>query len=259
MNRSPSVAALARPLRALRLGLHFALALSPSAALAGSGDAVLAQVDAALNRASDTTSRMSAETNIPGQAPLKMEFTLETKGPKRMVEFHAPGDMKGTRVLVLDRRQMYVYLPAYNKVRRIASHVNSQGFMGTMFADADMSTTRFGEAYAAELKGETEAGWTLSLSPKPGEETAYARLEIDVSKQNTLPTTIRYYDAKGTHLKTEVRSQYVCEAQVCQPGHFKMTDHTRKDASTVLIQKMEKMNSGLNDERFSQRALQQGR
>ena len=79
------------------------------------------------------------------------------------------------------------------------------------------------------------------------------------ARLNSLPSTIRYYDAKGTHLKTEVRSQYVCEAQVCQPGHFKMTDHTRKDASTVLIQKMEKMNSGLNDERFSQRALQQGR
>ncbi len=244
-----------RPLRALLLGLS----LLPGLAWAGSGDAVLAKVDEALNRAKDTSSRMSAETVIPGQAPLKMEFTLETKGPKRMVEFQAPGDMKGTRVLVLDRRQMYVYLPAYNKVRRVASHVQSQGFMGTMFADADMSTTRFGEAWQAELKAETDAAWTLALTPKPGEETAYARLEIEVAKANSLPSTIRYYDAKGTHLKTEVRSEYFCQGDVCQPGHFKMTDHTRKDAYTVLIQKMEKLNAGLPDDRFSQRALQQGR
>lgn len=242
-----------------RLARALALALLPATSWAGSGDAVLAKVDDALNRATDTASRMTAETVIPGQAPLKMEFTLETKGQKRMVEFLAPGDMKGTRVLVLDRRQMYVYLPAYNKVRRVASHVQSQGFMGTMFADADMSTTRFGEAYQAELKAETDAGWTLSLTPKPGEETAYARLEIDVAKANTLPTTIRYYDGKGTHLKTEERSAYFCQGDVCQPGHFKMTDHTRKDAYTTLTQKMEKLNAGLPDDRFSQRALQQGR
>ena len=31
---------------------------------------------------------------------------------------------------------MYVYLPAYNKIRRVASHASNQGFMGTMFSDA---------------------------------------------------------------------------------------------------------------------------
>ena len=238
------------------VGLWFGVA---SAAHAGSGDTVLAQLDEALNKAKDTTSTMAAETVIPGKSPLKMEFTLETKGPKRMVAFQAPGDMKGTRVLVLDRRQMYVYLPAYNKVRRVASHVNSQGFMGTMFADADMSTTRFGEAYGAELKSENENVWVLSLTPKAGEETAYARIEIDVAKANKLPNQLRYYDAKGTHLKTEVRSEYFCQADVCQPGHFKMTDHTRGDAYTILKQTMTGLNTGLSDELFSQRALQQGR
>lgn len=227
-------------------------------AFAGSGDAVLAQLDAAMNLATDTTSTMSAETVVPGKKPIKMEFQLQTRGEMRRVQFASPGDMKGTRVLVMSPRQMYVYLPAYNKIRRVASHASNQGFMGTMFSDADMSVTRFGLGYGAELKGETDAIWTLRLSPKDGVKTAYAAIEMEVSKENSLPVLLRYFDSKGEHVKTESRGEYVCKGEVCQPGLFKMVDHTRNDAYTTLKQDMTGLNEGLGEELFTQRALQQG-
>jgi outer membrane lipoprotein-sorting protein len=238
--------------------MNIILSLLLPAALAGSGDDVLAKVDAALNLATDTTSTMSAETVVPGKKPIKMEFQLQTRGQMRRVQFASPGDMKGTRVLVLSSRQMYVYLPAYNKIRRVASHASNQGFMGTMFSDADMSTTHFGSIYEAELKGETDAAWSLRLSPKEGEKTAYAAIEIDVSKENSLPATLRYFDSKGKHVKTESRSEYFCKEAVCQPGFFKMVDHTRGDAFTTLKQDMTGLNEGLAEDLFTQRALQQG-
>jgi outer membrane lipoprotein-sorting protein len=227
-------------------------------AFAGSGDAVLAKLDAAMNLATDTTSTMSAETVVPGKKPIKMEFQLQTRGEMRRVQFASPGDMKGTRVLVMSPRQMYVYLPAYNKIRRVASHASNQGFMGTMFSDADMSVTRFGLGYGAELEGETDAIWTLRLSPKDGVKTAYAAIEMDVSKENSLPVVLRYFDSKGEHVKTETRGEYVCKGEVCQPGLFKMVDHTRNDAYTTLKQDMTGLNEGLGEELFTQRALQQG-
>lgn len=36
---------------------------------------------------------------------------------------------------------MYVYLPAFGKVRRIASHTKDQGFLGLTFSQDDMATT----------------------------------------------------------------------------------------------------------------------
>ena len=234
------------------------LSLLLPAALAGSGNAVLAQLDDALTRATDTTSTMTAETVVPGKKPIGMEFQLQTRGEMRRVQFASPGDMKGTRVLVLSPRQMYVYLPAYNKIRRVASHASNQGFMGTMFSDADMSAARFSPLYDAELTAETDAAWTQRLTPKEGEKTPYGAIEIDASKENQLPIALRYFDAKGTHVKTENRSEYVCKEGVCQPGLFKMVDHTRNDAYTILRQDLTGLNEGLAEDLFTQRALQQG-
>lgn len=234
------------------------LSLLLPAALAGSGDAVLARLDEALTRATDTTSTMTAETVVPGKKPIGMEFQLQTRGEMRRVQFASPGDMKGTRVLVLSPRQMYVYLPAYNKIRRVASHASNQGFMGTMFSDADMSAARFSPLYEAELTAETDAAWTLRLTPRAGEKTPYGAIEIDASKDNELPMALRYFDAKGAHVKTETRSEYVCREGVCQPGLFKMVDHTRNDAYTTLRQDLTGLNEGLTEDLFTQRALQQG-
>jgi outer membrane lipoprotein-sorting protein len=235
------------------------LSLLVSTAHAGTGDALLAQMDANTNKATDTASKMSAKTMIPGKKPLEMVFTLRTKGPKRMVEFQSPGDMKGTRVLVMDRTQMYVFLPAYDKIRRIASHVNNQGFMGTMFADADMSTTRFGDVYDAAQTGETDLVTSLSLTIKAGEKAAYRRIDVDILKSNTLPAELRYFNEKGQHIKTETRTDYFCESEVCQPGVLKMVDHTRNDAWTTLTQTELVVNQGLSHDAFTTRALRQGR
>ena len=57
---------------------------------------------------------------------LLMHFVSTVKGPKALTDFSAPADLRGTRVLVLGRTQMYIYLPAFRKIRRIASHVNQQ-------------------------------------------------------------------------------------------------------------------------------------
>lgn len=229
---------------------------------AGSGDALLTEVDAALIRATDTASTMTAHTEVPGSKAKDIQFSLLVKGEKRFVSFEAPADMKGTRVLVASPTQMFVWLPAYNKVRRVASHVKSQGFMGTMFSDADMSTSQFTVFYAAETLSEDDKSAVLKLTPKDGVKAAYAALEFTVDKARMLPTTIKYFDDKGQHVKTETRTDYVCgdtpKGEYCTPGVFKMVDHTRNDAYTTLTQTDVKINSGVDDAVFSQRTLQRG-
>ena len=49
--------------------------------------------------------------------PIRLALIVKLKAEKRLTEFTAPADMKGTKVLVLSPTQMYVYLPAFGKVR----------------------------------------------------------------------------------------------------------------------------------------------
>jgi len=55
---------------------------------------------------------------------------VSKKGGKYLLEFTAPGDMKGTRFLSLDTNHSYIYLPAFGRVRRIVSNTVTQGFIG---------------------------------------------------------------------------------------------------------------------------------
>lgn len=227
-------------------------------AWAGSGAEVLSTVDKNANASSTLVAKVTATTTVAGKGDKELAFDLYVEGGKRRVEFRAPGDIKGTRVLVLSRKQMYVWLPAYNKIRRVASHVSDQGFMGTAFSDADMSTAVFAEVYDAELVGETDAVWSLKLSQLPEEKSPYAAIEMSVRKDLGLPSEIKYFNAKGQHVKTETRDNYVCEDGTCIPGTITMVDHARGGLSTTLAQEIQSINEALAPEVFSQRSLQRG-
>ena len=134
--------------------------LLPTAATAGEespGERILRLADETMTRAQDQYFIQDLITHEPGKEPRKIKMKAQIKGTKwRRVEFLEPGDVKGMKVLVRSVNQMYVYLPAYRKVRRVASHVRSQGFMGTAFGFDDMSTVVYGDVLRGELMEETD-------------------------------------------------------------------------------------------------------
>ena len=151
---------------------------------------------------------------------------------------------------------MYVYLPAYNKVRRVASHSTAGGFMGTTFSNDDMATSAYGPVYDLSISSEDDSSWVLEGPPKEGVKGAYGKIEITISKSNNLPTQFRYFNKKGVHIKTEARTGYSCEGEICNAESMKMTDHTRGDASTELIRRDWRVNPALDSSIFSHRNLQ---
>lgn len=244
----------------LRLWLVVASVVGLNAPVwAGDGDKVLQQVDQKANAPTDTWFSFTAVTQEPGKAERTMKFEVQNKGERRLVQFSEPSDMKGTRVLVLSRTQMWVYLPAYRKVRRVASHVKQQGFMGTTYSDEDMSTTQFGAIYDAQIIADAEAEVDLQLVPREGMETSYGKVEMTVRKDLMLPSQLRFFNRDGALIKTEVRDQYDCADSVCTPGRLKMTDHSRSDAWTVLEATERRVNQGVSDGLFSVRNLERGR
>ena len=228
-------------------------------ALAADGAAHLKAMDKKANAPEDTWFKFSATTQESGKSPRVMGFEVQNKGTKRLVKFDAPSDMKGTRVLVLSRQQMWVYLPAYKKVRRVASHVKQQGFMGTMYSDEDMSTTHYSETYSATVMAEDETSITLSLKPRADAQSGYAGLEMVLRRDLMLPSEIRFFNDDGQHIKTETRPAYDCADEVCTPKTMKMIDHTRSDAFTILEAEERRVNQGVSEGLFSVRNLERGR
>ena len=233
--------------------------VSSYSAQAKEASEILAEMDSNMNQAGDQILDWKVTSMEPGKKSAReMAFSVQLKDVRTLTEFSAPGDIKGTRVLVLNRTQMYIYLPAYRKVRRIASHMTQQGFMGTTYSHADMSANRFGDIYTGTLKAETETEWEISLTAIEGKDAPYPTAEITVIKEKVLPSTLKYFNDKGEHIKTETRGEYECREGVCNPTVLKMVDHSRKDAWTELRCTEWKANTGLTEDIFSVRNLQRG-
>jgi len=244
------------PFKSLFFGLSFVFS-SPAFGLDAAE--ILAKLDTNMNQATDQTLNWTVTTQDPGKKSAReMAFSVRLKGEKTLTEFESPGDIKGTRVLVLSRSQMYIYLPAYHKVRRIASHVTKQGFMGTTYSHADMSTSRYGDAYTAKLVSENETDWVIALHPIPETHAPYAKIEMTVGKARHLPQELKMFNDKGEHIKTESRSEYDCKGSICNPTLLKMTDHTRNGAWTELRCVGWAADTGVEDGLFTVRTLQRG-
>ena len=92
------------------------------------------------------------------------EFTFQQKGTKRLVEFTS-GESKGMSVLVEDRDTVYVYLPGFRKVRRVATSEMSQPMVGSDLSSEDMATASWTTVYDASL-GQGGRHFVVAL-PRP--------------------------------------------------------------------------------------------
>jgi len=237
--------------------LAAAFAPTSVASVAGAdpgGDKIVAAIDAAMNKAKTLSFDYEIVNKEAGKDERTMQMKVLLKGEKRLSEFSSPADMKGTKVLILSPTQMYVYLPAFGKVRRIASHTKDQGFLGLSFSQDDMATTSYGALYTGTVGSDTAAQTVVVLTPKPGQEAPYAKIEITIAKDHMVLSQLKYFNSDGTNIKTETRSGYTCESDVCTPGELKMTDNV-KGNWTKLIAKSRKVNADISDDVFSQRNL----
>lgn len=207
----------------------------------------------------DQRLRFKMTTYQQGKEPVVMVFEVTIKGTKfRRVKFLEPGDIKGLRMLVRALDQMWIYLPAYNRVRRIASHVRDQGFMGSAYSYDEMAIVTYADVFDCDLAGESETRYRLSCRRKPGQSFNYPRMEMDIRRDIHRPSEMRFFNDKGLKLKTDVREEYECqdvEKKVCAPRFMKLTDHTRGELYTTLTMEDWKVNQNVPDSFFTQSAL----
>jgi len=236
------------------------LVAGASSAWADAGSDVLAKVDNAMNNFTDGEFESKLLIRDPSGQAREIGFTTFQKVPdKRLVRFSSPGDLKGMGVLVENKDVMYVYLPGFQKVRRVGTHVKNQTFMGSDFSYEDMSLSRYSPTYDAKLVKEDANQWELELTVKAGQEIEYPKVHMIVEKRSNQPLKIDFMDAGGKLLKTSDYVDYhIDDANHYGPTKVVVTDHRRNDHKSEIVFTRVKLNQGLKDDFFTQRTLIRG-
>ena len=92
---------------------------------------------------------------------------------KRFIKFIEPADVRGTAMLVIDNKniadEMWIYLPALKKTRRIVSSEKGKSFMSSEFSNADMSSPTLSDFVNKHI-GESGADNQWIIESKPVNE-----------------------------------------------------------------------------------------
>lgn len=144
----------------------------------------------------------SRELSITGSLSAKLHLTITEKNgamrnrtismisksypegtDKRLIRFIEPADVRGTSMLVVDNKntadEMWIYLPALKKTRRIVSSEKGKSFMSSEFSNADMSSPAPSDFKSRHLDKSGQNGqWIIESIPaddKKADEYGYSR------------------------------------------------------------------------------------
>ncbi len=248
----------------------------PLAYAADPNPAEIVQKSLMVNKVVDSTSDATFTLiNKNGQERKQKTYgvsKLEANGTDnmRMTRFMAPADVKGTVSLLIEHSagddDMWIYLPAAKKVRRMVSSDKRTSFVGTDFSYGDVIGHRVPQWDYKLLREEQADGadcYVIEATPKSDkvrEDSGYSRRLIWIRKDNFFAIQGEMWDEAGEQVKkfhmTElkemdpVRHKWQAmrlEAENLQTGHrtviqfenFKVNQKVRDDYFTTRYMEKE--------------------
>jgi outer membrane lipoprotein-sorting protein len=121
---------------------------------------------------------------------------------KRLIKFIEPADVRGTSLLVVDNKnsadEMWIYLPALKKTRRIVSSEKGKSFMSSEFSNSDMSSPSISDFSYKHLAVSGKDGmWVIESTPinsDKADEYGYSRKISWFSSDTWQLVKMEYYN-----------------------------------------------------------------
>ena len=187
---------------------------------------------------------------------------------KKIIRFLSPADVEGTGLLTFDYENkdddMWLYMPALRKTRRIISSEKAKSFMGSEFSYADVAPPVLDDFTYKKL-GEEKINdilcWKIEILPKNddvADENGFSKKISFVGKNNFIARKAIYYDLDG-ELHKELNINKIKEVDPknhkYRPVDLIMVNKQNGRVSTLLIEKIDVV-SDIKDEFFSIRYLE---
>ena len=187
---------------------------------------------------------------------------------KRLIRFLAPADVKGTGLLTYDYEKedddMWLFMPALRKTRRIVSSEKSKNFMGSEFSYADMtppSLDDFNYALLGESEAEGVECWEISIIPVDddvADENGFSKRIVHIAKDIFVIRKAVYYDLDGElHKELNVK-----EIEEIDPKNHKyrfmhmIMTNTQNDRRSIMNVNEIQFNPEVKDDYFTTRYLE---
>jgi hypothetical protein len=167
--------------------------------------------------------------------------TLEmpADGDRSLVVFDQPRDVAGTALLTLTHRSgpddQWLYLPALQRVKRIASNNKAGPFMGSEFAYEDIASQELEKYSYRLLDTDTVDGMAafmverVPVDPKSG----YTRQVVWYDRAEYRIVKVVYYHRRGDLLKTLTVHDWGRHGRYWRPGRMEMVNHQTGKSTTL--------------------------
>jgi hypothetical protein len=185
---------------------------------------------------------------------------------KTLITFIAPADVKGTSLLSYDYENkdddMWVYMPALKKVRRIVSSEKGKSFMGSEFTNADMSKPNDADFKYSIVGTVDYAGktcWKIEAVPMNKEvekSCGYSKKISYIEKSTYLCHKAEFYDTKDMLQRVQTNSDYKKQSNgkyFC--FNMKMENEQNKRVTEMVVDKIQ-LGSNLSESAFAPAAME---
>lgn len=180
---------------------------------------------------------------------------VENDQKNTLVRFLSPKSVKGVTLLnINDGEKIYLYMPAYNKPRRIAGSSKSEEFMGTGLSYEDMSMDYKDKDYEKTLLEETADEYIVEVLPI-GEDISYKKIVLTVDKEKFYAKKVEFYKEIEDLTKTlEMIQIQIDEKGKITPIELVFTDLVKNQKTKIAIKEIE-YDIELSSDFFSIRTL----
>jgi outer membrane lipoprotein-sorting protein len=261
----------------MNLRFAFVAILLAAAPLAHAAEPNLAEIvhkSQMVNKVVDSTSDATFTLiNKNGQERKQKTYgvsKLEANGTDnmRMTRFLAPADVKGTVSLLIEHSagndDMWIYLPAAKKVRRMVSSDKRQSFVGTDFSYGDVIGHKVAEWNYRLVKEEQADGfdcWVIEALPKSDkvrEDSGYSKRLIWIRKDNFFAIQGEMWDEAGE----QVKKFHMTELKEVDPARHKWqamkleSENLQTGHKTMIQFENFKVNQKVRDDFFTTRYME---
>lgn len=194
-------------------------------------------------------------------------YTIESLpfGDKRRFVFNQPADINGTAVLihsnVVKDDDQWVYLPAFKRIKRVASRNKSSPFVGSEYSYEDLASQeqpKYINAYLQSVDcGELKCDMVERVPNFPN--SAYSKIVVYVDKQHRRYRKVEYFDKSGKHTKTQLLEDYqLYDKRYWLANKSTMINHVN-NKKTIMLWKNIQLKTAQNETQFTANALKRAR
>ncbi len=179
--------------------------------------------------------------------------------------FDEPRDVKGTAFLshthIQGNDDQWLFLPALKRVKRISSSNKSGPWMGSEFANEDLTSfevEKFNYKFLREDEIDGDKVFVIELYPQYN-NSGYSKSISHIDQEHYRVRKIEYFDKQEELLKVMTFSDYKQYLDKFWRAHRQVMNNVQTGKSTIIEWDEYKFNVGLSDKDFNKSSLKRAR